>query len=90
MSLNIKDERTHELTRKLSALTGETMTEAVRVAVQERLKRQQAGRGGRPLSERLREIAHHCAALPVARSRPEDEILGYDERGIPRRGSVGE
>ena len=83
MSLNIKDERTHELARRLAALTGETMTEAVRVAVQERLKRQQAGRGGRPLGERLREIARHCAMLPVVRRRGEDETLGYDERGLP-------
>jgi antitoxin VapB len=85
MSLNIKDERTHELARRLAALTGESMTEAVRIAVQERIKRQQAGRGGQPLRERLREIAHHCASLPVIRSRSEDEILGYDERGLPGR-----
>lgn len=62
------------------------MTEAVRIAVQERLRRRQAGGGGgRPLSERLREIAHHCAKLPVVRERSEDEILGYDERGLPGR-----
>jgi len=86
VSLNIKDQRTHELVRRLAALTGETMTEAVRNAVQERIKRQQAGRGGQPLTERLREIAHHCAALPVVRNRSEDEILGYDERGLPGKG----
>ncbi len=39
MPLNIKDERTHELARRLAAVTGETMTEAVRIALQERLKR---------------------------------------------------
>ncbi len=85
MPLNIKDERTHELARRLAALTGETMTEAVRIAVQERLTRQQAGHGGRPLGVRLREIAHHYSALPVLRRRTEDEILGYDERGLPDR-----
>ena len=85
MSLNIKDKRTHELARRLAALTGETMTEAVRIAVQERLDRQQARRGGPPLGERLRKIAHHCAALPVLRRRSEDEVLGYDERGLPGR-----
>ena len=83
MSLNIKDRRTHELARRLAALTGETMTEAVRIAVQERLDRQQAGRHGPPLGERLRKIAHHCATLPVLRGRSEDEILGYDKRGLP-------
>lgn len=85
MPLNIKDERTHELARRLAAVTGESMTEAVRIALQERLKRQEAGRGARPLRDRLREIAHHCASLPVVRDRTEDEILGYDERGLPGR-----
>ncbi len=85
MPLNIKDERTHELARRLAAVTGESMTEAVRTALQERLKRQEAGRGTHPLRGRLREIAHHCASLPVVRERTEDEILGYDERGLPSR-----
>jgi antitoxin VapB len=34
--------------------------------------------------ERLREISDLCAALPVLDNRTEDEILGYDEHGIPR------
>lgn len=85
MPLNIKDERTHDLARRLAALTGETMTEAVRLAIQERLRREEARRSGaRPLRERLREIAKHCASLPVLRDRTEDEILGYDDRGMPR------
>ncbi len=85
MSLNIKDQRTHELVRRLAEATGETMTEAVRIAVQERLRRVQARRsgGGRELATRLDEIAQHCAALPVRRMRTEDDILGYNERGLP-------
>ena len=84
MPLNIKDERAHALARRLAAATGESMTEAVRVALEERLKRVEAGRRGRrPLAERLNEIADHCASLPVRRDRPFDEILGYDERGLP-------
>ena len=47
MSLNIKDSRTHELVRRLAAATGETQTEAVWVAVRERLRRVEAGRGDR-------------------------------------------
>jgi antitoxin VapB len=80
MSLNIKDERTHELVRRLAAVTGESLTEAIRVAVQERLRRVEANRGGQ---NRLDEIARHCASLPVRRIRTEDEILGYNARGIP-------
>ena len=39
MSLNIKSEETHELTRELARLTGESLTEAVTTAVRERLER---------------------------------------------------
>ncbi len=84
MSIIIEDERIVDLARRLAALTGETMTEAVRIAIHERLKRQEANSGRRPLRERLMEIANHCASLPVVRERAEDEILGYDERGRPR------
>jgi antitoxin VapB len=85
MSLNIKDQRTHELVRRLAEATGETLTEAVRIAVQERLRRVQARRSGngRELATRLDEIAQHCGALPVRRMRTEDDILGYNDRGLP-------
>jgi antitoxin VapB len=83
--LNIKDAGTHDLARRLAAATGEALTEAVRVALQERLARVKAyGQGGQSLTDRLTEIARHCAALPVRRRRSEDDILGYDKRGLPR------
>ncbi len=85
MPLNIKDKRTHDLAHRLANATGETMTEAVRTALQERLTRIEASRPpGRRLADRLEEIARHCASLPVRRRRSEDEILGYDKRGLPR------
>jgi antitoxin VapB len=84
MPLNIKDSRTNELARRLASATGETLTEAVRVALQERLARVEARRGRGPrLADRLTEIALHCAGSPLRRHRSEDEILGYDERGLP-------
>ena len=41
-------------------------------------------RSGRSLVEELDRIAMHCARLPVQDSRTPDEILGYDEHGLPR------
>lgn len=84
MALNIKDARTDTLARELAEATGETITEAVGVALQERLERVRAGRRPRRLAEQLDEIALRCAALPVLDERSEDEILGYDEHGLPR------
>jgi antitoxin VapB len=83
MSLNIKDPEADTLARKLAQVTGETITEAVTVAVQERLERLRAARSRRSLADELDEIALRCAALPVLDERPEEEILGYDARGLP-------
>lgn len=84
MPLNIKDVETHALARELAAATGETITKAVHIAIRERLHKVQARRSARRrLADRLDEIAKHCASLPVVRDRSADEILGYDERGLP-------
>ena len=83
MSINIKDPDTDRLARELADATGETITHAVGVAVRDRLERVRAQLRGRRLADELDEIAKRCAALPARDTRPEDEILGYDERGIP-------
>jgi antitoxin VapB len=36
------------------------------------------------LREELRAIRERCAALPVLDPRTPEEIIGYDERGLPR------
>lgn len=86
MPLNIKDPEAHYMARELAAATGETITRAVTVAISERLRRVRLREAAkcRPLADRLDEIADHCAALPVLRDRSIDEILGYDDRGMPR------
>ncbi len=33
--------------------------------------------------EKLLKIARHCASLPVLDDRSPEEILGYDEQGLP-------
>lgn len=84
MSLNIKDPQTDRLVRELAESTGETITQAVGVAVKERLDRVHAGRPRQQLADELDRIAMRCAALPVLDSRSDDEILGYDTQGLPR------
>jgi antitoxin VapB len=83
MALNIKDPTADRLVRELAAATGESITTAVTVAVQERLERV---RGIAPAEIRKREllrIAKRAAARPVIDDRTDDEILGYDEHGLP-------
>jgi antitoxin VapB len=83
MALSIKDPEADRLARALAARTGETLTEAIVVALRERLARQ-TGRGRVvPLSEELAAIRRRCAALPVIDTGSADVIIGYDEHGLP-------
>jgi len=84
MALNIRNPETETLAAALAKLTGETKTEAVTRALRERIARVRRERGGRRLADELDEIARHCAVLPVRDRRDSDEILGYDDRGLPR------
>ena len=65
MALSLKDPETDHLARALAALAGETLTEAIRRALAERLARERIRRGHQGgLAGRIREICEHCAALP--------------------------
>ncbi len=85
MPISIKNAETEALARQLSALTGESLTDAIRIAVEERHDRLRRARSGRSLADELNEIALRCANLPVISNLSEDEILGYDEYGAPTR-----
>ena len=84
MALNIRNPEAEHLVVELSRYTGETKTEAVARAVRERLERVRRERSRRRLADELEEIAAHCASLPVLDGRSANEILGYDEHGLPR------
>lgn len=83
MALNIRNPETERLANALAKLTGETKTEAVTRALRDRLERERRYRSKRRLVDELDEIARHCSSLPVLDSRDADEILDYDERGLP-------
>jgi len=83
MALNIHNPETERLAAELAGQTGESKTEAVTRALRERLARVRRERHGCALADELESIAAHCAGLPVLDSRAPDEILGYDERGLP-------
>jgi antitoxin VapB len=84
MALSIKSPEADRLARQLAAATGETITVAIVVAMRERLERQQRKQEDhQKLIADLMAIADHCASLPVLDSRTEDEIMGWDENGLP-------
>jgi antitoxin VapB len=86
MSLNVKHPDAHRLARELAALTGETLTDAVTVALRERLMRERAARRAGPgLAERLVSIGADCARRleePYATGDPGELLHGDD--GLPR------
>ena len=85
MALSIKDPEADRLAREVAALTGESLTAAVRQSLAQRLEREKRRRAGsRALAEQLDELAKECAALPDFVTRSPDEIIGYDEYGVAR------
>lgn len=80
MALNIKDPETDRVARELAAATGESITVAVRTAMEERLRRVRARED---VSVTLDDIIERARRLPVLDARAPDEIIGYDEQGVP-------
>ncbi len=83
MAISIKDHETDRLARALAAATGETLTEAIRQALSERLERETRRSRGR-IGAEVRRIQERLARLPVRDERSPEQILGYDDHGLPR------
>jgi antitoxin VapB len=81
MAINLKDPETEALARELARQTGESLTAAVGQAVRERLDRLRVRRSRRAALERVLKSAWE---LPRIDSRTPEEIIGYDEHGLPR------
>lgn len=80
MGLNIKKEETHHLAVRLANLTGETLTEAVTVAIRDRLEKVERHRAVNAKAQRIKEMVER-AGLQDA---PDHDALLYDERGLPK------
>ncbi|QNA91593.1 MULTISPECIES: type II toxin-antitoxin system VapB family antitoxin [unclassified Microbacterium] len=87
MSLNIKNETTHELVRRLAALTGQSQTGAVEDAVRRRLAELEQSREEEIERKRAAIDAVVARARLIPRTgRTTEEIMDelYDEAGMPR------
>jgi antitoxin VapB len=84
LALSLKDPETDRLAREVSRLTGESLTEAVRVALEERLTRERLRRGlpKQNLAEQLDALATEFPPLvDIDSGEPGVE---YDENGMWR------
>ena len=81
MALSIKSDEADRLARELAAATGESITVAVTESIRMRLDATRRARRG--LARRLMAISEASGRLPRLDDRTDDEILGYDEHGLP-------
>jgi Uncharacterized protein conserved in bacteria len=81
MALSIKTDEADALARELAALTHESLTEATTVALRERLARVRRSRAD--IVVQLDRLRAEYTALPIHDQRSADEILGYDDAGLP-------
>lgn len=74
----------NRLARELAAATGESITQALKRAIEERLVRVRARSSSLAGEDSLLAIIERGRQRPMLDDRPEDSILGYDEHGLPR------
>lgn len=86
MGVFIKKPEAEAKIRELAERTGETITDAIERAVEERLARlEPPQKKGRIDREKLAEILAYFDSLPkINEHLTDDDIIGYDEHGLPR------
>ena len=84
MPLSIKNNKAENLARKVADETGESITEAIQKSLEERLARLKSQRRTRAMAGQIDDLLRRVDALPTLDQRSPDEILGYDENGLPR------
>lgn len=83
MAMSIKSMDVERLARELAARTGESLTGTIEKALEERLERLKTQRRTPAIVTQLEDILRRVDQLPVLDSRTPDEILGYDDHGLP-------
>lgn len=81
MALSIKDEETDQLVRRYARAKGVSYTMAIRMAVRDAMDRDRSS--AETFADRLRR-AQTVAAREPRNDRSADDILGYDEHGLPQ------
>jgi antitoxin VapB len=86
--LHIDDPKAAELAHELAKRTGETVSDAVTHALEERLQRNPARRQESETEreerrKRILEIVAEMHKAPILDPRSADELVGYDEDGLP-------
>jgi len=79
MVLSIKSAEADQLARELAEMTGESITEAVVASLKTRLDLERRRHRNRALDD----IIERFQELTVLDERSPEDIIGYDEHGLP-------
>jgi antitoxin VapB len=84
MPLSIKNPATELLARQVAGETGESLTEAIQKALEQRWDRLRAKRRNHFAGSQVEEMLRRVDALATLDSRADEEILGYGKDRIPK------
>ncbi len=80
----MEDRNINKLAKEIAAKTGESASDAIRIALEERLERLSNQQFKTLQREKLNELLRRMDARPRNTDLTDDQILGYDEHGLPR------
>lgn len=80
--ISVKDPQAARAVRRLAKATGEPLTDAVRIAAEERYDRLFPAQAHR--AKRLEAFIARSRERAILDHRDAEEILGYDDEGLPR------
>jgi len=86
MALSIQNSKAEKLAREVAAQSGETITQAIIRALEERLERMRGQRTVTDTATEIIKISKRCSRLRDRDTRAADQLLGYDDMGVPGNG----
>ena len=85
MSLNLKNPRAYELASELADLTGETLTTAVILALENRLRAEREKRAPKRKADRMLEFAARFSqGIEQGATSQDPTDMFYDDAGMPK------
>jgi antitoxin VapB len=82
MGVSIKSAEAERKLRRVSRLLGKSMTATVIELADAKLKELDAKKDRERRRRNIEKIVREVKSLPILSNASEDEILGYDEKGL--------
>jgi antitoxin VapB len=82
MALSITNPLVEKLAKEVAVESGESLTQAIIRALEERLQRLRRRRPPKNLEKEIMSISKRCSNIIDLDPRAPDEILGYNHNGV--------